>query len=124
MASGSQGPKQSKGYFVALTSIPVTQQFSNSLSGGAGGSFVPGVMTHSDSLTSTIAANTLLKDKGKTVVSSTHTWRKVQAVIPSGPAFLSTGTNYPNGRPFYVELVTAQNTQTTAPALAYLPGLM
>lgn len=124
MASGVQGPKQSKGYFVALANIPVTQQFSSSLSGGAGGSFAPGVMTASDSNTSTIVTNTLLKDMGKTVVSTTYTFRKVQTVVAGGPPVLSTGVTYAHGRPFYVMLVTGQDTRTLAPPLAYLPGLM
>jgi hypothetical protein len=128
MASGVQGPKQTRGYFVALSALPSTQQFMSSGSGGAGGSYLPGVMTPGGNTASgnagVIASGSVLKDMGKTVVSSTHTFRKVQLVVAGGPAFSTNVTAANTGAPFYIELVTGQSAQATAASVAYLPGLM
>jgi hypothetical protein len=134
-ASGVQGFKQTKGYFVAVGALPSTQQFIWTTRGtGSGGSYLPGSMTPGGNTpapsTGVIAAGSLLKDMGKTVVSSTHTYRKVQRVITNGPSL--TATVACDGAPFYIELDTYQSQQNGGTAVlgqgaatvAYLPGLM
>lgn len=121
----SLGPKQSKGYFVTLAALPSTQQFIWSGASGAGGSYTPGVMVAgggNTSVSGTIASGVLLKDMGKTVVSSSHAFRKVQLVSSGGPV-VGAPTAL-QGLPFYIELVTAQSAQSAAAQVAYLPGLM
>ena len=127
----SLGPKQSKGYFVALAALPSTQQFIWSGASGAGGSYTPGVLTagggtQASGASGLISTGSLLKDMGKTVVSSSHTFRKVQAVLTAGPVVGAATAAL--GLPFYIELVTGQNTNQgvtcTAASVAYLPGLM
>jgi hypothetical protein len=125
MASGVQGPKQTKGYFVTLAPLVSSMQFVNTGSSGAGGTYVPGVMTGSGGAgaqVSSIAANSMLKDMGKTVVSSTRTFRKVQLMVPNGPSVSSQAAA--TGMPFYIELSTGQTSQANAAQVAYLPGLM
>ena len=138
MASGSQGPKQTNGYFVPLGNC--TDKISQySGAGGAGGSFLPGNFSRADwtvastgagallSSISSIGAGGLLKDMGKTVVSSNRTFRKVQLVAPSlagGVVGVDTTKGpYLTG---YVELATGNALAThAAPApVAYLPGLL
>jgi hypothetical protein len=152
MASGAQGPKQSRGYFVPLGSC-VGKIHSYTPGSGAGGSYLPGnfsIATWSQpggaagpllSSISSIGAGGLLRDMGKTVVSSNRTFRKVQLLgssqadgVTNGSAaandFTSQTTNpYLTG---YVELATGRSgvpsssivpTPQVAP-LAYLPGLM
>jgi hypothetical protein len=131
-ASGVLGPKQTKGYFVALAAIPKEKQFLSVVApSGAGGSWISGTMSTSTAITGTYAdvpLGTLLKDMGKTLVqtpanaSGPHTYRKVQAVVTNGPNI--TATTPATGAPFYIELVTGQASQTAAASVAYLPGLM
>jgi hypothetical protein len=120
-ASGVMGPKQTKGFFVALSSIVSTLQYSIAAGTGAGGSFVPGAVT-TPYLTN-IGAGAVLKDMGKTVVSSTRTFRKVQNTLASGPALPNVSTPL-LGLPFYIELNTGQNLSSAGTQVAYLPGLM
>jgi hypothetical protein len=140
MASGSQGPKQSNGYFVPLGDCRA-KVLKYTGGDGAGGSFRPGsfsqaVWNDTDSNSkylssiSSLGAGGLLKDMGKTVVSSNRTFRKVQLVAPSLSAGVVGGTGsqgqYLTG---YVELATGNALATDAakdgPApLAYLPGLL
>jgi hypothetical protein len=108
---------------------------------GAGGSFLPGNFSPASwtaavggagavlSSISSVGAGGLLKDMGKTVVSSSRTFRKVQLVAPSlaGGVVGSETTSGPylTG---YIELATgnafpASPVANVAP-VAYLPGLL
>jgi hypothetical protein len=134
MASGSQGPKQTRGYFVPLGRCD-DKVFQYSGGAGAGGSFLPGNFTlatwvATNARVSTIAAvgaGGLLRDMGKTVVSSNRTFRKVQLIAPSlagGVAGVDTTSGpYLTG---YIELGVGNQYATDArPApVAYLPGLL
>jgi len=133
-ASGVMGPKQTRGYFVVLSTISTTSQFNIAAGSGAGGSYQPGAITTQSATApsgvANITANAVLKDMGKTVVSSTHTFRKVQLLVTSGPSI--TATAAATGLPFYIELNTGQNLQVNsgsssyvggAASVAYMPGL-
>jgi len=147
MASGSQGPKQSRGYFVPLGSC-VGKVYSYTPGSGAGGAYLPGsfaVATWSQaggaagallSSISSIGQGGLLRDMGKTVVSSNRTFRKVQLLGPSLADGVTNGNNSATDfssqttNPYltgYVELSTGRSgpgpAASVAP-LAYLPGLM
>jgi hypothetical protein len=140
MASGSQGPKQTHGYFVPLGNcVPSMLQYAPG--SGAGGSFLPGTFSPADwalvansnsagrllSSISSVGAGGLLRDMGKTVVSSNRTFRKVQLVTPSLAAGV-VGVDTTKG-PYltaYIELATGNqfaSAATPAP-VAYLPGLL
>jgi hypothetical protein len=119
-ASGMMGPKQTRGYFVLLSTLSTTLQYSIAAGTGAGGSYLPGAIT--TPYLSTLSTSMLLKDMGKTVVSSTRTFRKVQPLIASGPA-ATTVTNPAAGASFYIELNTGQNLSSAGTQVAYLPGL-
>uniref|UniRef100_A0A6C0AP22 Uncharacterized protein n=1 Tax=viral metagenome TaxID=1070528 RepID=A0A6C0AP22_9ZZZZ len=124
-ASGVMGPKQTKGYFVVLSSISTSLQYNVAAGSGAGGSYQPGAVTTqaaaAPSGVAVIPSGTLLKDMGKTVVSSTHTFRKVQTLLASGPSI--TATAAATGLPFYIELSTGQSLSTAGTQVAYMPGL-
>jgi hypothetical protein len=122
-ASGANGPKQTNGYFVVTSTLVSTLVLVQGVApGGSGGSYLPGTLVSCGATASAWPAGTLLKDMGKTVVSSTHTFRKVQPVMPNGPY---TATAAPmSGAPFYVELNEDQSRESAAPQLAYTPGLM
>jgi hypothetical protein len=116
-----QGMKQTRGFFVSIATIAPAQQFSIAAGSGAGGSYLPGAVT-TPSTWSTISTAVLLKDMGKTVVSSTHTFRKVQALVTAGPSIVA---DQPlSGLPFYIKLNTGQNLSANTASVAYLPGLM
>lgn len=131
--------KQSHGYFVTLAVLPSSSMYKAPVATGSGGSFT---VAKPDAYTTLAAAelgaavtalvsgaglpaNTLLKDMGKTVVSSSHTFRKVQPVVTGGPA-----VDGAKGE-FYIEVATGQSAQNGAPGtgvgaaakVAYLPGL-
>jgi hypothetical protein len=127
MASGVQGPKQTKGYFVVVSSLSTTLQYNIAAGSGAGGNYLPGAITtqatSAPSGVNPIGSGQYLKDLGKTVVSSSRTFRKVQLVNAAaypGNSALAAAT----GAPFYVELPTSTNMVTPGTQLAYLPGLM
>jgi len=138
MASGSEGPKQTRGYFVPLANcVPSMLQYSGGA--GAGGSFLPGNFspatwaaagTGAGALLSSIAsvgAGGLLRDMGKTVVSSNRTFRKVQLISRSLAGGV-TGSDATSG-PYltgYIELATGNALASVAsPApVAYMPGLL
>jgi len=134
MASGSQGPKQTRGYFVPLGRCD-DKVLQYSEGAGAGGSFLPGNFSPASwvatdgrvSTIRTVGAGGLLRDMGKTVVSSNRTFRKVQLISPSlagGVAGVDTTSGkYLTG---YIELATGNALATAAvPApVAYLPGLI
>jgi hypothetical protein len=136
MASGSQGPKQTRGYFVPVGRCD-NKVLQYNGAAGAGGSFLPGSFTAADwvgsdarvSSINGVGAGGLLRDMGKTVVSSNRTFRKVQLVASSalGAAGVvgvdTTKGPYLTG---YIELATGNALVTAAaPApVAYLPGLL
>jgi len=139
MASGAQGPKQTRGYFVPLGNcVPSMLQYNGG--SGAGGSFLPGAFSAADwagtgangagrllSSISSVGAGGLLRDMGKTVVSSNRTFRKVQLITPSLAGGV-TGSNVTSG-PYltaYLELNSGNALAShAAPApVAYLPGLI
>ena len=122
-ASGAQGLKQTKGYFVTVAVLPSTLQYSAPTVSGAGGSYQVGPLAAQTTGTTSlnIAAGQYLKDMGKTVVSSTRTFRKVQLLMANGPVLTATGAA--SGAPFYIELVNSQSAQAGAAQVAYLPGL-
>jgi hypothetical protein len=140
MASGSEGPKQTRGYFVPLGNC-VDKVLQYSGGAGAGGSFLPGAFSPAAwaqsvggagavlSSISSVGAGGLLKDMGKTVVSSNRTFRKVQLVSNSTVGAVA-GANIASG-PYlsaYIELSSGSNQAAAsgaAPApVAYLPGLL
>ena len=125
--------KQTNGYFVTLATLPSSNMFKAPLVTGSGGgytiaapvSYATGLPASAlgatvSTLVTTAAglpANTLLKDMGKTLVSSSHTYRKVQPVVAGGPAVDgATGE-------FYIEVATGQSAQAAAAKVAFLPGL-
>jgi hypothetical protein len=143
--------KQSFGYFVPLGDCTSSiLQFSGGA--GAGGSYIPGAFTaatwaSNGTSPSTWATRTigaigkggLLKDMGKTVVSASRTFRKVQLVC-SAPSTsgVAGGAANENGMFLtgYIELPTGQAgalqgqgagynafAPTIAP-VAYMPGLL
>jgi len=120
-----QGLKQTRGYFVVLSSLSTNLQYNIAAGSGAGGSYLPGAVTTqaatAPSGVAVIPSGAVLKDMGKTVVSSTRTFRKVQTLIASGPSI--TATAAATGLPFYIELNTGQNMSSAGTQVAYLPGL-
>jgi hypothetical protein len=144
MASGSQGPKQSRGYFVPLGNCcDKVNVYSGGV--GAGGSFLPGNFTAGSfcrasaaqrvllSSISSVGAGGLLRDMGKTVVSSNRTFRKVQLVAAGNAATGLAPVNGDSGSagPYltgYVELATGNQLTAEAVAavapVAYMPGLL
>lgn len=146
-ASGFRGSKQSNGYFVPLGNC-VNKISTYDGGSGAGGSFLPGKFVAADWATpssgnsagallssiSSIGQGGLLKDMGRTVVSSNRTFRKVQLVTPN---VTNAGANVPgatNGSttgPYYtgyIELATGAQlnavAQANAAPVAFLPGLL
>jgi hypothetical protein len=138
-ASGFRGQKQTNGYFVPLANC-VASIFQYNGASGAGGSFLPGAFTRADwstpgnaasagallSSISTIGQGGLLKDMGRTVVSSNRTFRKVQLVAPTATGVSGTATT--NGMYFtgYIELGTgnAGAAYANVAPVAYMPGLI
>jgi hypothetical protein len=140
MASGSEGPKQTRGYFVPLGNC-VDKVLQYSGGAGAGGSFLPGAFSPATwaasvggagailSSISSVGAGGLLKDMGKTVVSSNRTFRKVQLVSHSTVgAVAGSATSSGQFLSGYIELSSGSNQAAAsgaAPApVAYLPGLL
>ena len=134
-ASGFRGPKQTGGYYVPLKNLLSASSIKTYVAGsGAGGSFLPGSFanadwavagTVADSLSS-IAGGGLLKDMGKTVVSSNRTFRKVQLVVPGATGVSSSASTTGPFYTGYIELGTGNSLVSgAAPApVAYLPGLL
>ena len=93
------------GYLMILADIaPATLQVLNPGSGSGGatapGSFAPAVVADLPlNMSSFFTAGRLLKDMGKTVVSASRTFRKVQAVVNAGAT--SSATFGVNGSPAY-----------------------
>ena len=139
MASGSQGPKQTRGYFVPLGNC-ANKVLQYNGAAGAGGSFLPGNFSPADwsstgskadpllSTISTVGAGGLLRDMGKTVVSSNRTFRKVQLLSPSRDAGVVPGAGPSAAGPFltgYIELTSSAASGAAAGApVAYMPALM
>jgi len=142
------GMKQTRGYFVPLGNC-VDKVYTLTGASGAGGSFLPGAFSAANWATpanaasagavlssiSSIGQGGLLRDMGKTVVSSNRTFRKVQLIVPgsasSATNFTQTGVSGVSTTtgPFlsgYIELATGLNIHrdaTPAP-VAYMPGLI
>jgi hypothetical protein len=120
-----QGMKQTRGYFVVLSTLTTALQYNIAAGSGAGGSFLPGAVTTQAGLAPTgvavIPSGSVLKDMGKTVVSSTHTFRKVQTLVAGGPNITTSAAAL--GAVFYIELNTGQNMSSAGTQVAYLPGL-
>jgi hypothetical protein len=118
--------KQTRGFFVVLSSLSTSLQYNIAAGSGAGGSYLPGAVTTQASLApsgaAAIPSGAVLKDMGKTVVSSTRTFRKVQTMVAQGPSIAATAAA--TGLPFYIELNTGQNLSSAGTQVAYLPGLM
>ena len=92
--------------------------------GGSGGSYTPGSMVAAAVSVGGFSTGTLLKDMGKTVVSTSRVFRKVKRVITNGPSDPIVADPLLGG-PFYVELVTTQSLQAGAfPFIAYKPEAM
>ena len=135
MASGVRGPKQTGGYYVPLGNLVSASSIKTYVAGsGAGGSFLPGTFTQADwattgglvlPLISSVGAG-LLKDMGKTVVSSNRTFRKVQLVVPGGTGVSSSASTAGPFYTGYIELATGPSYVAGAsPApVGFLPGLM
>jgi hypothetical protein len=126
-ASGVLGPKQSRGFFVLTSTMNSTFALKQVGKGGSGGSYLPGTMSAAAISSGGFSTGTLLKDMGKTVVSSSHTFRKVQRVVTGGPSIADLDPL--NGSPFYMELNVSQSLQTPAsgnafPFVAYRPETM
>ena len=136
-ASGVRGPKQTGGYYVPLGNLVTLSSVKTYVAGsGAGGSFQAGTFTNADwaiaggpaallPLISSVGAG-LLKDMGKTVVSSNRTFRKVQLVVQGGTGVSSSASTAGPFYTGYIELATGNsfvNDATPAP-VAFLPGLL
>jgi hypothetical protein len=118
--------KQTNGYFVAVAPILSSVQFAVSVaSSGSGGDWKVASVSNASAVSNqtTITTGTMLKDMGKTIVSSSHVYRKVQAVVTNGAAVVSPPTTNAAGLPFYIELATGNQAQAAAAPVAYLPGL-
>ena len=136
-ASGFRGQKQTNGYFVPLGNC-VTRITQYNGASGAGGSFLPGAFTAADwtaagtgagallSSISSIGQGGLLKDMGRTVVSSNRTFRKVQLVCPTATGVSGTSTTNNPYFTGYIELGTgnAGAAYANVAPVAYMPGLI
>lgn len=141
----SAGFKQSGGYFVPLANLTDGKILAYTAGSGAGGSYLPGRFAaagwatvgtaNASPYTSTItgpAAGGLLRDMGKTVVSASRTFRKVQLVtnaVSTGGVGGQAGTVAPAGPDYltgYIELSSGRNGSagTSAAPVAYYPSLM
>lgn len=130
-------PKQSGGYFIPLGNCAdKVLQYSGGT--GSGGSFLPGSFAQAAwtttsrlvSTISTIAAGGVLRDEGKTVVSASRTFRKVQLIVPTvstggvdGLANTSPNTDYLTG---YIEIASGPNgiTKGNSAGVGVLAGQM
>jgi len=114
--------KQTNGYFVVPTAQPSSLLLKVIVPAtGAGGDAKPPTFAVATGLPdvftlANIDAGTLLKDMGKTVVSSSRVFRKVQAVSATPAADGSDAC--------YIELQTGVLARSNLLTVAYLPGLM
>jgi len=142
-ASGMQGPKQTRGFFVPLGNC-VDKIYQYNGAAGSGGSFLPGNFTAADwtlvgtgtsaggalSTISSIGQGGLLKDMGKTVVSSNRTFRKVQLLVRLPlPNYEGVAGSSRQNLPFltgYIELRGGPSDllESTPAPVAYLPDLL
>jgi hypothetical protein len=139
MASGSGafnvkgGYNQSGGdYYIVITDIAPSKLNVLTPGTGSGGSTTPGTLataTAADlpaNVSSLFVAGKLLKDMGKTIVSSSRTFRKIQAVAAGGAgpgSFGVTGSAASATSPGYVTFYLetgreGQNGTTALPAIA------
>jgi len=134
-ASGFRGQKQTNGYFVPLADCRASV-LNYTEGSGAGGSFLPGSFSSAASTLdsvylssiSSLGAGGLLRDMGRTVVSSNRTFRKVQIVGPSPLAGVNgvVGSSTSKFNSCYIELATGNSWVTAAaPAkVAYMPSAL
>ena len=133
VAPSAGGFKQSNGYFVATGTVQLQEYTPGS---GSGGSFRVG--TFANGTAAAAASGDVLRDMGKTIVSSSRTFRKVQ-IVSDAPAAASTGV--PGGvagtldsahptvafRTGYIEIgsgLFGYGAATVQPAVQYYPSLM
>ena len=117
-------------YYVVISSIATSQFFTYSGSSGSGGSAAVGTFAAytdtGNNWSSCLTAGKLIKDVGRTVVSSGRTFRKFQAVVNAGTsgstfgvagkAPTSTDTGYLTG---YLEIgIEGLNQGAAAPLIA------
>jgi len=144
------GMKQTRGYFVPLGNCCDKIYTPLVSASGAGGSFVPGTFTAGAlawrdnaatrtllSSISSVGAGGILRDMGKTVVSSNRSFRKVQLIAGNTSLANSSFSSVVQGNgttsvgPFltgYIELLTGQSLDAASAAsaapVAYMPGLI
>ena len=128
------GFSQSNGYFITTGAVTLQVYTPGS---GSGGSFRVGSFAAGTGVLVIAGAGDVLRDMGKTVISSSRVFRKVQMVsdaptaivggtggtIPGGVAN-SAGTAYRTG---YIEVgggLFGFGAAPTAPAVQYYPSLM
>jgi hypothetical protein len=129
VAPSAGGFSQSNGYFVATGSVQLQEYTPGS---GSGGSFLVGTFAAGTGLAA--ASGDVLRDMGKTVVSSGRTFRKVQFVssIVGGVPGGVTGTldsAHPTVafRTGYIEIgsgLFGNGSAVVRPAVQYYPSLM
>ena len=136
------GFKQTRGYFVPVGNCASSIR-AYTPGTGAGGSYLPGSFAVADwsqtgaaaspyvSTISAAGAGGLLKDMGKTVVSSNRVFRKVQLVtnaVSTAGGVAGPASGAGASQPFltgYIELSTGDNgVNVNAAAVAYMPGLL
>lgn len=115
--------KQTNGYFVVPSAQPSSLLLKVSVPAtGAGGDAKPPTFAVATGLPASVfsagdvKAGALLKDMGKTVVSSSRVFRKVQTVSSAPVADGSDAC--------YIEMQTGVNARANLLTVAYLPGLM
>lgn len=134
VAPSAGGFSQSNGYFIATGAVQLQQYTPGS---GSGGSFRVGTFAAGTALAA--ASGDVLRDMGKTVVSSSRVFRKVQIVsdaptaivggtVPGGIAGSTNATNPTVAfRTGYIEIgggLFGFGAAPTAPAVQYYPSLM
>jgi hypothetical protein len=145
MSSVQTSSKQSNGYFV-VTAAGALVPYVPATGSGAGGSFVPGLMTAVTSgagYTSARVLGAVLRDMGKTLVTGTsavterRVFRKVQVLNSAGSSFGISGASADSVSAsgggayftFYIELPSpgrsglTNATDDQAAPVAYIPGM-
>lgn len=140
MSSAVSAPRSANGYFVALATL-AGKVYSYTGGSGAGGSFVPGSFAAATwagagvPLALLATVGTVLRDNGKTVVSSGRVFRKVSLYVPSlATGGVSGGVYSPAGQQDYhsgyielpggsVDTVSTSGVNTDLAAVAYMPRL-
>lgn len=129
VAPSAGGFSQSNGYFVATGSVQLQEYTPGT---GSGGSFRVGTFANGAALAA--ASGDVLRDMGKTVVSSGRTFRKVQFVssivggVPGGvTGILDSAHPTVAFRTGYIEIgsgLFGNGSAIVRPAVQYYPSLM